>query len=94
MALRTLDPRTSILTLLTHPAYSSCRLQAHPLGAPHAQVFQDRSSEGMQVLTQEITLTNGLLAAQAQVSAAGAQLVAQQERRRPRTRPPRRSSRA
>lgn len=74
MALRTLDPRTSILTLLTHPAYSSCRLQAHPLGAPHAQVFQDRSSEGMQVLTQEITLTNGLLAAQAQVSAAGAQL--------------------
>jgi uncharacterized protein YdeI (YjbR/CyaY-like superfamily) len=67
---RTLDARISILTLLTHPSYTLCRLRAHPLGAPHIATFEALRDQGMQVLTQEILLTDALIEAQARVSAA------------------------
>lgn len=70
MAARTLDARASILSLLTHPSFTLCRLRAHPLGAPHVATFEALREQGMQVLAQEILLTDALIEARARVSAA------------------------
>jgi len=54
MALRSLNPLSSMLALLPQCSVTLGRLKAHPLGAPHVPTFEALRSEGAQVLTLEL----------------------------------------
>jgi len=70
MAVRTLDSRSSLLTLLPHASYTVSCLQARPLGAPYVARFEELRARGMQVLLQEIALEENRMAAQARIGVA------------------------
>lgn len=71
MALRTLHPRSSLLTLLPNLGYTLSRLRAHPFGGPHVATFEALRAEGLQVLGKELALAEAVADAQARVDAAG-----------------------
>lgn len=66
-SLRTLDPRTSLSTLLVEIRYTLSQLRAHPLGAPHAPRFEQLRTECMQVFAEELELLETQADAQAVV---------------------------
>ena len=70
MAIRTLSNKSSILSLIVHPSHTLSLLTAHPLAAVHAPLFEQRRVEGMQVLTQEIQLSEACVVAQARIDVA------------------------
>jgi hypothetical protein len=70
MAVKTLDHRSAILTLLFQVSYTLSRLRAHPLGAPYIPAFEALRAEGLAVLTREIALNEAVIDAQARVDVA------------------------
>ncbi|MCC6554184.1 MAG: hypothetical protein IT372_14355 [Polyangiaceae bacterium] len=74
MAVRTLDGRVALLSLLMEPSYTLSQLKAHPHGAPHVPVFEALRAEGVQTLLIELDVNEQLMAAQARVDMADQRL--------------------
>lgn len=64
---RTLDPRTSLSTLLVEIRYTLSQLRAHPLAATHAPRFENLRTECMQVHAEDLALLENQADAQAVV---------------------------
>jgi len=69
-AIRTLDARTALPTLLVEICYTLSRLRAHPLGAPYVAMFEGLRAQYTQTYTEDVELLEGQADAQAVVDVA------------------------
>jgi len=74
MAVRTLKPRSAMLSLLPHPTFTISRLRTTPHGAPYVARFEELREEGRQVLLHELAYIEAITEAQARVVAIDIQL--------------------
>ena len=65
MAIRTIQPRTSLSSVLPEITYTRGRLKAHPLGAPHIAAFDALRAEWTTVHDKELVLRDAITDAQA-----------------------------
>jgi hypothetical protein len=65
MAVRTIQPRTSLSAVLPEITYTRSRLKAHPLGAPFVAAFDALRAEWTTVHDKELVLRDAITDAQA-----------------------------